>query len=109
MRRVFVDGFTDFTTTQLQMLHSLAQRVQETVISLTTDPAEGRAELFAAPRRLLERMHAIVGQGRCESCLAEMTARRPCGTCSTGCLSWRASPSDSRATYQHPRRTGSAG
>jgi ATP-dependent helicase/DNAse subunit B len=54
---VVVDGFTDFTKTQHEILGILARRVDELWISLTwEDPAAGRAELFHKPIKTLEEL-----------------------------------------------------
>lgn len=62
---VIVDGFTDFTTTQLQVLRLLAEHAEETIITVPLAQDE-REELFATPSRLLERMRAGVGVGTVE-------------------------------------------
>lgn len=62
-RLLIVDGFTDFTTTQLQVLRLLAQRSDETIITIPMAQDE-REELFATPNRLLTRMRAQVGEGQ---------------------------------------------
>ncbi|MEN6640891.1 MAG: PD-(D/E)XK nuclease family protein [Armatimonadia bacterium] len=63
---VLVDGFTDFTTTQLQVLHHLSQAADETIISLPLADDPQREQLFAAPRRLLSRLQSAVGEGQVE-------------------------------------------
>ena len=47
LRYVVVDGFTDFTRTQHEILALLAQRVDHLHVSLPCDEGPGRAELFA--------------------------------------------------------------
>ncbi|REJ95665.1 MAG: hypothetical protein DWQ35_06120 [Planctomycetota bacterium] len=60
VRFVVVDGFTDFTRTQHEMLEVLAGRVEEIWITLPLEPDERRRELFDKARRTLaelERRH----------------------------------------------------
>ncbi|MHB8996075.1 MAG: UvrD-helicase domain-containing protein, partial [Armatimonadota bacterium] len=71
---ILVDGFTDFTTTQLQVLGHLAAEAEETIITLPL-ARDDREELWAAPTRLLERLQAEVGQGEVE--WLESRAERP--------------------------------
>jgi ATP-dependent helicase/DNAse subunit B len=56
VRHVFVDGFADFTPAELGILRSLADHVEELWISLPNEPGDERAELFAQPRAVLERL-----------------------------------------------------
>ena len=76
---VLVDGFTDFTTTQLQVLYHLARRADETLVTLPLLESDERADLFAAPARLLERLRSEVGEGRVER--LEACAGRPAPLC----------------------------
>jgi len=65
LRTILVDGFDDFTTTQLRVLHALAQGdgVERLVISLCLErDEERRPELFTRPRRTLERIAAVFGE-----------------------------------------------
>jgi ATP-dependent helicase/DNAse subunit B len=50
VRAVFVDGFTDFTHTEHEILAALGQWVDELWITLPDEPGEDRAELFRRPR-----------------------------------------------------------
>ncbi len=50
VRAVFVDGFSDFTRTEQDMLGALAAWVEELWITLLDDAVEERAELFTRPR-----------------------------------------------------------
>jgi ATP-dependent helicase/DNAse subunit B len=58
---VFVDGFTDFTRAQLDLLAVLADRVQEIWLTLPDEQGEERAELFARPRLTLQRLRELRG------------------------------------------------
>ena len=61
LRLIAVDGFTDFTRTQHEILEILAQRVEELVISLPLEIDSRRPELFEKTRQTLEdlqRRHA---------------------------------------------------
>ncbi|MGE0606641.1 MAG: PD-(D/E)XK nuclease family protein [Pirellulales bacterium] len=53
---VVVDGFTDFTRTQHEMLEILAGRVDELLISLPLEPTPVRQELFAKTLATLARL-----------------------------------------------------
>jgi len=62
LREIFVDGFDDFTTTQLQVLELLARDADRLVITLCLEPRmERRPELFALPIRTRERVVAQLG------------------------------------------------
>ena len=56
LRTVVVDGFTDFTRTQHEMLELLAERCREVYLSLSLDLAGDREELFAKSRQTLDRL-----------------------------------------------------
>ncbi len=53
LRVVMVDGFTDFTRTQYEILGILAQRVEEMWISLPWEATPARGDLFHKPRKTL--------------------------------------------------------
>ncbi len=55
VRAVFVDGFTDFTRTQRDILDALAASADELWVALPDEAGDERAELFAGPRALRER------------------------------------------------------
>jgi ATP-dependent helicase/nuclease subunit B len=50
VRAVFVDGFTDFTRTQAEILLGLCEWVDELWLALPGEEGDERAELFARPR-----------------------------------------------------------
>src|SRR5262249_11339177 len=50
VRAVFVDGFTDFTRTQHEILEALVAWVEELWITLPDEPGDVRAGLFSRPR-----------------------------------------------------------
>ncbi|MFQ6098319.1 MAG: PD-(D/E)XK nuclease family protein, partial [Armatimonadota bacterium] len=54
LRLVLVDGFSDFTTTQMQVLALVSGLADETVITLPMEKDQARAELFDAPRATLQ-------------------------------------------------------
>ena len=56
LRFVVVDGFTDFTRTQQEVLENLAGRVEWLAISLPGEPEPRRRELFAKTTRTLEEL-----------------------------------------------------
>src|SRR5262249_36202202 len=58
---LFVDGFTDFTRSQHELLATLAGRVKELWLSLPDEEGDDRAELFARPRATLERLREMGG------------------------------------------------
>jgi len=54
LAHVFVDGFTDFTRTEHEILEILASRVRSMTISLPYEPGEERSDLFAKPAKTLQ-------------------------------------------------------
>lgn len=60
LRAVFVDGFTDFTRTQHDILTLLAGFVEELWVALPDEPGDLRAELFAPARATRERFPQAV-------------------------------------------------
>jgi ATP-dependent helicase/nuclease subunit B len=59
VRAVIVDGFTDFTRTQHEILEALARRVEELWIALPDEPEDERAELFTRSRSTLARLQSL--------------------------------------------------
>src|SRR5205807_10464296 len=59
VRAVFVDGFTDFTHTQHEILAALAAFVLELWVTLPDEAGGQRAELFSRPRQTLARLQAL--------------------------------------------------
>ncbi len=60
LRCVYVDGFTDFTRTEHEVLQILADRVESLVVTLPLEPQPRRRELFAKTERTrdeLQRRH----------------------------------------------------
>jgi ATP-dependent helicase/DNAse subunit B len=60
LRSVFVDGFTDFTHSQQELLAALASRAEELWLTLPDEDGDERAELFARPRGTLERLRELL-------------------------------------------------
>jgi len=58
MRHLFVDGFADFTTTELQVLTHLASFAEATVITLPYSPDERRDEVRWLPEQTLRRIRS---------------------------------------------------
>ncbi|HVU87948.1 MAG TPA: PD-(D/E)XK nuclease family protein [Pirellulales bacterium] len=56
LRHVVVDGFTDFTRPQLEILELLAKRVARLEFSLPLEAEEGRPDLFAKPASTLAQL-----------------------------------------------------
>jgi ATP-dependent helicase/DNAse subunit B len=56
VRTVFVEGFTDFSAVQFELLDALAGRVEEMWFGLPDEPDDDRAELFSVPRGTLQRL-----------------------------------------------------
>ena len=56
LRHVVVDGFTDFTRTQHEILALLTERVESLFVSLPLEAEADRRDLFAKPRGTLERL-----------------------------------------------------
>ena len=50
-QEIYVDGFENFTTTQLEMLSALARRANTLVFTLTYDPADERRDFFETTRK----------------------------------------------------------
>ena len=76
LKFVAVDGFTDFTRTQHEILEILASRVEELCVTLTLESRPCREELFAKPLKTLaelQRRHA----GTTVDALPRPAARRP--------------------------------
>src|SRR5262249_2398912 len=59
VRAVFVDGFTDFTRVQHEILAAFAANVDEVWIALPDEPRDDRAELFSRPRHTRARFQAL--------------------------------------------------
>jgi ATP-dependent helicase/nuclease subunit B len=55
VRAVFVDGFTEFTRTQAEILRGLCEWVEELWLALPGEEGDERAELFARPRAVARR------------------------------------------------------
>ncbi len=53
---IVVDGFSDFTRTQHEILEYLARRAAQLLITLPLEKEPGREELFAKPRTTLEQL-----------------------------------------------------
>src|SRR5262249_454364 len=56
---VFVDGFTDFSPAQQDLLEALAAHVGEVWITLPGEAGGDRAELFARPTATLQRLATL--------------------------------------------------
>jgi ATP-dependent helicase/DNAse subunit B len=59
VRAVFVDGFNDFTRAQHELLSALAGWADELWLTLTDEPGDERAELFARPRATRQRLAGL--------------------------------------------------
>ena len=66
MKTLYVDGFADFTTTQLQVLGHLAAFAQTTMMSLPYDEKEAREEVRCLPEQTLKRIKEAMPEARCE-------------------------------------------
>src|SRR5439155_10747458 len=73
VRFVFVDGFTEFTRTQREILDALAQQSEELWIALPNEPGEERGELFFRPHQTVARLKPLQPQ---VSWLPTRTARK---------------------------------
>ncbi len=56
VKAVFLDGFTDFTAVQYDLIDALCARVEEMWIALPDDADDERDELFRVPRETLRRL-----------------------------------------------------
>jgi len=59
VRAVFVDGFSDFTRTQQEILEALSGRVDELWLALVNERGDERAELFTRTRATLARWQPL--------------------------------------------------
>ncbi len=66
-KRLFVDGFADLTTTQIQVLAELASFAAETVITFPYQPDEAREEVRLLPARTLQRLQKLMPEAECEA------------------------------------------
>jgi len=66
LREVIVDGFWDFTTTQLDVLKLLVDGVDAAAITLPHDDAAGAAELYEFTAHTLERLKATFPEASVE-------------------------------------------
>ncbi len=57
---VYVDGFWDFTTTQLDLLKLLAEQARETVVTLPLNIPAGQEELFAPVRETAQTLARLL-------------------------------------------------
>ena len=57
---IVVDGFTDFTPTQLEMLKYLSEKVDKTLITLPLDPTDNRERLWFWTKRTLKRIEETI-------------------------------------------------
>ena len=53
---LYVDGFENFTTTQLEMLEALSQHAETVLVTLTYDANDSRKDLFEVTGRTLEKL-----------------------------------------------------
>ncbi len=58
LREIYVDGFTDFTRTEHEILELLAERGERMVISLPLEAEPCRRDLFAKTLRTRDELHA---------------------------------------------------
>ena len=76
LRSVIVDGFTDFTRTQHEILQILSTRVDRLTISLPLEAGDDRLELFAKPRQSL----SLLKKWRAEAVVRVLApSQRPTG------------------------------
>jgi ATP-dependent helicase/DNAse subunit B len=74
VKAVFVDGFTDFTRTQHEILAALGAYVEELWITLPDEPGDARTELFSRPRATFARL-ATAAPGEAEPWGVSCSAR----------------------------------
>jgi ATP-dependent helicase/DNAse subunit B len=58
LRLVVVDGFTDLTRTQHEIVDALAERASAVYVGLVDDPESSRGDLFSKPRGTLARLQS---------------------------------------------------
>jgi ATP-dependent helicase/DNAse subunit B len=59
---IVVDGFTDFTRPQFEILQELSRRTEQLVVSLPVEPPSGRDDLFAKTQDTLARFRRLFGE-----------------------------------------------
>jgi ATP-dependent helicase/DNAse subunit B len=59
VRALFLDGFTEFTPSQHEMLALLSRQVEELWLALPGESPDERGELFSRSRRTLERLQGL--------------------------------------------------
>jgi ATP-dependent helicase/nuclease subunit B len=91
LRHVVVDGFTDFTRPQLEILQTLADRADTLQLSLPLESERGRPDLFAKPASTLAQVRA-----RFTGMTIERLARGECPT-------WPALAHVERELFKNPR------
>jgi ATP-dependent helicase/nuclease subunit B len=92
MRTIVLDGFTDFTRTQLEIIELLAARTEELFVSLPLEDPVERSELFSRPLRTLEAL-----ERRFKSVQVERLARPPQPT-------WPAAAHLEQSLFSNPRK-----
>jgi len=67
VQTVVVDGFTDFTWTQLEILRLLADRAERMWITLPGEEGDERSDLFAKPRTTVKQIQERIKQVQVQS------------------------------------------
>jgi ATP-dependent helicase/nuclease subunit B len=81
VRTIFVDGFADFTPAQTEILTGLCDWVEELWLALPGEEGDERAELFARPRIVVERITSFSRErpASAGSARGTLAAKRPAG------------------------------
>lgn len=93
LKLVVVDGFTDFTRTQHEIIEQLAARSAEIVISLPDEAETARPDLFAKPRATLAQLTERHPQAK----VRRLARREP--------AAWPAIDHVERQIFMSPRET----
>ncbi len=70
---IVVDGFTDFTETQYEILAHLSEFASRICISLPLDPGNDRTDLFSKTQSAQNRLREIFGRAGCSVRVQDMT------------------------------------
>ena len=73
---LWVDGFTDFTAQQEEVLRRLLPRAHQTAVALTCSALDGEDELFAAGRRTARRLIRLAEEAGVPVSVEELGASR---------------------------------
>lgn len=74
-RKIFIDGFTDFTGQELEVIDSLVKKGLDIDISLTCDGIDGDDSLFSLPRKTARHLLDIAAERHVPSEIVNLAVR----------------------------------